>query len=126
MALPVALFPSFPFQHPQLLAYYELLKDVDSKQDLFEALKRVIQDSPFFPTVAAIRDELVHKPTSTAPAYGRPSAKELEGRGIVPMPEAVKQLREFLRLSRPAVDAPQTSPAPISDTFSLPAENLTG
>ena len=57
MALPVALYPNFPFDEPQLRAYYELLKDLDSKEQLFNALKKVVKQSAFFPTVALILTE---------------------------------------------------------------------
>lgn len=124
MTLPVALFPSFPFQHPQLLAYYELLKNVDSKEQLFSALAEVIKTSTFFPTVAAIL-EVIAKQKVIYPA-SHIEMKELANPGAVPMPEQVKVLREFLRSGLPGLNSPQKSPAPISDTFPLPAENLTG
>ena len=68
MALPVALFPSFRFERPQLEVYYELLRDLDiTKQELFEAMKKTLQTSDFFPTVAQIRSQFIQTPTP--PAY---------------------------------------------------------
>ena len=64
MALAVAVYPNHQFERPQLAAYWELLRDLDiSKADLFNAIKKVIQTSSFFPTVAQIREAA--KPTST-------------------------------------------------------------
>ena len=95
MALAVATFPRYPLAKSQVEAYYELLRDLDiDKADLLAALSRVIQTSSFFPTVAQIREELRPKPTSTAPVYGR---DDTVIRGLVPMPDAIKTMREFFR-----------------------------
>ena len=43
LALPIALYPSFPFGRPQIVAYYEMFKDADiSKQDLQEAIRGAV------------------------------------------------------------------------------------
>lgn len=95
MALPVALYPSFPFQEPQLLAYYELLKDLDSKEQLFSAIKEAVKTSAFFPSVAAIREYA--KGTRVPLAFSALDAPQ-----GVPMPDYVKELRDKLKEGLPS------------------------
>lgn len=109
MALPVALYPSFPFQRPQLLAYYELLKNLDSKEQLFSAIKEVVKISSFFPTVALIMD---HSKGTRIPE--RFNALELENRNAVPMPERIRELQQFLRHGAKSLDAPNSDSLAVS------------
>ena len=107
MAMPVAAYPLFPFERPQLLAYYELLRDLPcDKTDLFEAVKECLRISHFFPTVALIREEVLRKPTYTAPQF---DAKELTNAKAVSMPDYVKQLRDDLKQLFPSY--------PVSEAF---------
>lgn len=125
MALPVALYPNFPFQEPQLLAYWELLKDLDSKEQLFSAIKESVKGSTFFPTVASIIEHA--RGTRIPPAF-----TALDAPRGVPMPQEVKDLREKLRAIAPShpvseafgefIDStrvPESPDAPDSDSASV-------
>lgn len=90
LALPIALYPSFPFGRPQIVAYYEMFKDADiSKQDLQEAIRGAVKDSTYFPSVAGIYAVLDKRKTSHAPAF---AAIEFINPEAVPMPEGFKEL----------------------------------
>lgn len=90
LALPIALYPSFPFGRPQIVAYYEMFKDADiSKDDLLAAVKSAVKDSTYFPSVAGIYGFL-DKPKTPQPPYF--DALEYQNPQAVPMPEGFKEL----------------------------------
>lgn len=100
LALPIALYPSFPFGRPQIVAYYEMLKDADvTKQELLEAIKGAVKDSTYFPTVAGIYIYINRKPTPQPPQF---NALEFTKQEAIPMPSGLKAL--------------------ISKSFNLPTE----
>lgn len=110
MALPVALYPNFPFQKPQLLAYYELLKDLDSKEQLLSALKRTVKTSNFFPTVALIMEQAKGTPTP-----GKFDSTQIDNSAAVPMPERVKEMRDFIRFGAKSPDAPNSNSVSVDE-----------
>jgi hypothetical protein len=90
LALPIALYPSFPFGRPQIVAYYEMFKDADiSKEDLLAAVKSAVKDSTYFPSVAGIYGFLGQSKTSQPPYFDAIEAINHKG---VPMPEGLKEL----------------------------------
>ena len=90
LALPIALYPSFPFGRPQIVAYYEMFKDVDvTKEELLAAVKSAVKDSTYFPSVAGIYGFL-DKPKTPQPPYF--DALEYQNPRAVPMPEGFKEL----------------------------------
>ena len=89
MALAVAVFPQFPLERSLIDGYWELLSDLDcSKADLYEAVKEVLRNSSWFPTVALIREEVLRKPTNQPPQF---DPKEFENPNKA-NPEAVAQI----------------------------------
>jgi hypothetical protein len=90
LALPIALYPSFPFGRPQIVAYYEMFKDADiTKEELLAAVKSAVKDSTYFPSVAGIYGFL-DKPKTPQPPYF--DAFEYQNPQAVPMPEGFKEL----------------------------------
>jgi hypothetical protein len=90
LALPIALYPSFPFGRPQIVAYYEMFKDADiTKEELLAAVKSAVKDSTYFPSVAGIYGFL-DKPKTPQPPYF--NALEYQNAQAVPMPEGIKEL----------------------------------
>lgn len=90
LALPIALYPSFPFGRPQIVAYYEMFKDADiSKNDLLAAVKSAVKESTYFPSVAAIYGFLDNRKTPMPPTF---NALEWGNPEAVPMPEGFKEL----------------------------------
>jgi hypothetical protein len=90
LALPIALYPSFPFGRPQIVAYYEMFKDADiTKEELLAAVKSAVKDSTYFPSVAGIYGFL-DKPKTPQPPYF--DAIEATNHNAVPMPEGLKEL----------------------------------
>jgi hypothetical protein len=100
LALPIALYPSFPFGRPQIVAYYEMFKDADiTKEDLLAAVKSAVKDSTYFPSVAGIYGFLGQSKTFQPPNF---DALEYRNPEAIPMPEGLKEL--------------------ISNSFNLPKE----
>jgi hypothetical protein len=97
LEIAVRVFPNYPLDTEQVYAYHQLLDDLD-KNALYEAVKEVLKTSPFFPTVAQIREVALAKPTYTPQTYA------------------------------PAIDAPKGVPMPdwfkkqMGDLFKMPAE----
>ena len=90
LALPIALYPSFPFGRPQIVAYYEMFKDADiTKDDLLAAVKGAVKDSTYFPSVAGIYAVLDKTKTPQPPYF---DALEYQNQKAVPMPEGLKEL----------------------------------
>lgn len=90
LALPIALYPSYPFGRPQIVAYYEMFKDADiSKNDLLAAVKSAVKESTYFPSVAGIYAALGQRKTSQPPTF---NALEWGNPEAVPMPEGFKEL----------------------------------
>ena len=90
LALPIALYPSYPFGRPQMVAYYEMFKDIDTnKTDLLQAVKQAVRDSAYFPTVAGILTHLQKDETPIPPRY---NALEYQNVKAIPMPEEVREL----------------------------------
>ena len=90
LALPIALYPSFPFGRPQIVAYYEMFKDADiTKDDLLAAVKSAVKDSTYFPSVAGIYGFLDKPKTPQPPIF---NALEWGNPEAVPMPEGLKEL----------------------------------
>jgi hypothetical protein len=90
LSLPIALYPSYPFGRPQIVAYYEMFKDADiTKNDLLEAVKGAIKDSTYFPSVAGIYTVLDRRETFIPPRF---TALEAGNPKAVPMPEGLKEL----------------------------------
>lgn len=89
LALPIALYPSFPFGRPQIMAYYEMLKDEDvTKDEMLAAIKGAVKDSTYFPTVAGICAILQKKPTPQPPKF---VALEFNSLKAVPMPANLRE-----------------------------------
>lgn len=90
LALPIALYPSFPFGRPQIVAYYEMFKDADiTKQELLEAVKGAVKESTYFPTVAGIYAFIDKHGTPIPPRF---TAIEASYPEAIPMPEGLKEL----------------------------------
>ena len=90
LSLAVAVFPQYPLTQAQVLAYHELIGDLDiTKGELFKAVSEVLKASKFFPTVAEIRVELTRKPTNQPPQF---NALEYENSKKIPMPKHIKEL----------------------------------
>ena len=90
LALPIALYPSYPFGRPQIVAYYEMFKDADiTKADLLAAVKGAVKDSTYFPSVAGIYAVLDKRETFQPPQF---NAIEATNPKAVPMPEGLKEL----------------------------------
>jgi hypothetical protein len=89
LSLAVAVFPQYPLTQAQVLAYHELIGDLDiTKGELFQAVSEVLKASKFFPTVAEIRAELTKKPTNSPPQF---NALEYQNVEKIPMPDYIKQ-----------------------------------
>ena len=79
LALPIALYPSFPFGRPQIVAYYEMFKDADiTKQELLEAVKGAVKESTYFPTVAGIYAFIDKRETPIPPRFSAIEAGNAE------------------------------------------------
>lgn len=90
LALPIALYPSYPFGRPQVMAYYEMFQEADvTKMEFLQAVKKAVKESTYFPTVAGIYSFLEKKVTPQPPQFN-----ELEFRNekAVPMPIELKAL----------------------------------
>lgn len=98
LSLAVAAFPQYPLTQAQVVAYYELLKDLDiSKEDLYSAIKESIQTSRFFPTVADIRERAIKKVSNQPPQFNH---LELENPKAVPMPEHLRETLGWLYIDK--------------------------
>lgn len=97
MALAVAVFPQFPLERSLIDGYYELLSDLDcDKLEFLEALKRVLKSSPWFPTVALIREEVLRRSFSQPPAF---DPKEFVNPNKAD-PQRVKEILAGIRLKK--------------------------
>ena len=93
LSIAVAVFPQYPLQKSQVLAYYELLSDLDvSKAELLTAIGEVCKVSKFFPTVAEIRLELQKFVKSQIPARQNYSELEFKNPNSVPMPQYLRDM----------------------------------
>jgi len=91
LSIAVAVFPQYPLTEAQVIAYYELLGDLDiSKADLYSAIKEVIKTSSFFPSVADIRNELLAKLPTGIPCRAQFVRGELEIPNAVAMPNWIR------------------------------------
>lgn len=90
LAFAVAIFPQYPLEQATVSAYYEMFKDAEvSKVQFFEAMKSVIKESTYFPTVAGIYGYLFAKKTPQPPQYDR---REFENVAATEMPKELKAL----------------------------------
>ena len=92
-SLTSAVFPNYRLEQSQVLAYYELIKDLDvTKNQLTQAIGEVCKVSKYFPTVAEIRLELQKFVKSSIPAHQKFNELEFKNPEAVPMPQHLKDL----------------------------------
>lgn len=94
LGLASATFPNFPTTREMVEAYGALLGDLEASEEQFvAAVARVLKTSPFFPTVHAIRNELIAHSFLVAPNKSQ-ALKEVVG-AVTRRREAIDKLGKF-------------------------------